>query len=464
MKKIVICFPGVGYHCDKPLLYFGRKIVQEAGYETCIRLSYIYQGENIRGNQKKMQEAFDCLYAQAEQALQEIAFEAYDRIVFLSKSIGTVIACAYAKRHGIPCRQILYTPLEETFAFAPEDAVAFIGANDPWSRLEKVEDLAKKAKIPLYLYEGADHSLECGRVEKDLNTLQDVMEKTRSYLQGSKAGIVACSDPQPQSFQARMPELCEALKEMHRDPILSSVLYEPEDGMLVSAKEKAAALMKMYEDPAITDIFDISGGNMANEILPELDFGKIKKAKATFWGYSDLTTIVNAITAVTGKESVLYQLRNVLYAQKEIQRARLGAYLKGENKELLEFSYSFLQGREMEGEIVGGNIRCFLKLAGTEYMPDLNGKILLLEAYGGSVPQMVTYLAQLKMIGAFEKINGILLGTFTQMQQEQVALDMAELVRRVVGDEMPIAKTEEVGHGTDAKAVVIGRHYVFKKR
>ena len=41
----------------------------------------------------------------------------------------------------------------------------------------------------------------------------------------------------------------------------------------------------------------------------------------------------------------------------------------------------FLQGSKMQGIVVGGNIRCLLKLAGTEYWPDMNGKILLLESF-----------------------------------------------------------------------------------
>ena len=73
----------------------------------------------------------------------------------------------------------------------------------------------------------------------------------------------------------------------------------------------------------------------------------------------------------------------------------------------------------MRGIVVGGNIRCFLKLAGTEYMPELNDKILLLESFGGTVAKMETYLCQLKQIGAFDKVAGIILGTFTEMDREK---------------------------------------------
>jgi len=56
--KAAVFFPGIGYHCDKPLLYYSRKLAQECGYEETIALSYTYDGGNIRGNEEKMQQAF----------------------------------------------------------------------------------------------------------------------------------------------------------------------------------------------------------------------------------------------------------------------------------------------------------------------------------------------------------------------------------------------------------------------
>ena len=67
--KAAVFFPGIGYHCDKPLLYYSRKLAQECGYEETIALSYTYDGGNIRGNEEKMQQAFESLYEQAEKSL-----------------------------------------------------------------------------------------------------------------------------------------------------------------------------------------------------------------------------------------------------------------------------------------------------------------------------------------------------------------------------------------------------------
>lgn len=128
-------------------------------------------------------------------------------------------------------------------------------------------------------------------------------------------------------------------------------------------------------------------------------------------------------------------------------------------QELFQIETEFVQGDSMSGVLVGGNIRCFLKLAGTRFFPPLEGKLLLLEALGGEVPQMVTYLSQLKQLGAFEKVNGVLLGTFSMMEAKGAVPDILELVRWYAGTELPIARTREIGHGMDAKAVRIGAFY-----
>ena len=44
----------------------------------------------------------------------------------------------------------------------PKNAIGFFGMADNWSPSEEVLPLAKELDIPMYLYEGANHSLETG--------------------------------------------------------------------------------------------------------------------------------------------------------------------------------------------------------------------------------------------------------------------------------------------------------------
>lgn len=273
----------------------------------------------------------------------------------------------------------------------------------------------------------------------------------------SKIGIVCCSNGLKPTYKEKLEQLEKTLLSLGLEPVFSDYIYAKENVFGGTAKERAKALMDFYADDTIKGIFDISGGDIANGVLPYLDYDVITKSEKMFWGYSDLTTIINAIYAKTGKPSVLYQIRNLIYDCKEQQIADFQNTVIEQGNALFQFDYEFIQQKEMQGIVVGGNIRCFLKLAGTEFMPDLTDKILLLESYSGTVPKMETYLCQLQQLGAFDKTAGILLGTFTQMEEENCVPDIKTLIQKFAGKDLPIAVTKDIGHGMDAKGIIIGQ-------
>lgn len=277
---------------------------------------------------------------------------------------------------------------------------------------------------------------------------------------GDKIALVCCSDGRGQDRKEETERLVSLLLRIGLEPVLSDYIYERESVFSGSAKERADSLMNFYRDESIKAIFDISGGDIANEILPYLDFSVVGKTDKLFFGYSDLTTIVNAIYAKTGRPSVLWQIRNLLYNFSETQISDFSdTFFEGKDS-LYTFDYYFIRGESMEGTVVGGNIGCLLKLAGTEYFPDMNGKILLLESLSGTVAKLTTYLSHLEQLGVFDKIGGILLGTFTKMEQENALPRMEDLVLRFAED-IPVAKTQFIGHKSNSKAIVIGKKIKF---
>jgi muramoyltetrapeptide carboxypeptidase LdcA involved in peptidoglycan recycling len=283
-----------------------------------------------------------------------------------------------------------------------------------------------------------------------------------------KVGIVCCSNGQKQENKNVIEQLENTLLQIGLTPMFSNCIYEKEGIASGTSKERAECLMGFYRDESIEQIFDISGGDIANGVLPYLDYNIIAQSEKTFWGYSDLTTIINAIYTKTGRSSVLYQVRNLVYenGDKQVQNftntiQSLTTPAANNGHDLFDISYTFVQGNSMQGVVIGGNIRCFLKLAGTEYMPDFSDKILLLESLGGRVPQMETYLSQLQQLGAFNKVSGILLGTFTEMERENCSPNIVELVKQYVREDLPIAVTKDIGHGADSKAIVIGKKLIL---
>ena len=87
---------------------------------------------------------------------------------------------------SIKCRMIFYTPLAQTYSYDVEEGIAFIGTKDPWSDVDEVIHASRKQRIPIYVYEDANHSLETGQVIQDLDILKDVMIKTNNYLSVEK--------------------------------------------------------------------------------------------------------------------------------------------------------------------------------------------------------------------------------------------------------------------------------------
>lgn len=275
--------------------------------------------------------------------------------------------------------------------------------------------------------------------------------------QGDKIGLVGCSNGQPVANLEKVKNLVQILEGMGLEVVCSPYLFQVENVFSGTGKQRAEALMDFYRADEIKAIFDISGGDLANEVLSEINFEVIATHPKPFWGYSDLTTVINAIYTRTQLPSFLYQIRNLVGddAIEQISRFK-NSMLEGQ-KDLFDVSFKFLQGESLSGIVIGGNIRCLLKLAGTPYMPPFKDRILFLESYGGSVAQMVTYLNQLKQMGAFREVKGILLGTFSQMEAEGAQPSIEQLVMDVVDNKnLPIAKTSEVGHGSDAKCLIIG--------
>ncbi len=180
-KKIAVLFPGIGYHTDKPLLYYGKKLAGERGYEI-VEIQYGRLPSGVKGNAEKMREAFMKALRYAAEQLAETHFTEYDEILFISKSVGTAVAAAYAKEHDIKARQVYYTPVAESFEAIGQVGIVFHGTADPWADTKRIKAECKKRNLPLYITENANHSMETGCVEKDLEILSDIMQKTAAYM------------------------------------------------------------------------------------------------------------------------------------------------------------------------------------------------------------------------------------------------------------------------------------------
>ena len=103
--KICVLFPGIGYTTEMPLMYYPGKMMIGQGYEL-VRLKYHELPSGVKGNKEKMKEAFDIALAQSMEQLGDIDWSSYDEVLFIGKSIGTVIASCCGQKLGINIKYV----------------------------------------------------------------------------------------------------------------------------------------------------------------------------------------------------------------------------------------------------------------------------------------------------------------------------------------------------------------------
>ena len=182
-NKLAVVFPGMGYGKDKPLLYYAARQAKELGYE----IRYVdYEGlPPMAGNTRAAKvEWTDRAYAKTEEQLADIDWAGRD-IVFIAKSVGTVIASQYARANGLKPVMILLTPLDETFEFICDGRnFVFTGELDPLFDDTKLGDELMEKVDEEFVYGECDHSMEGGNVDSDLDMLRQVIRDVRYALTG----------------------------------------------------------------------------------------------------------------------------------------------------------------------------------------------------------------------------------------------------------------------------------------
>lgn len=275
---------------------------------------------------------------------------------------------------------------------------------------------------------------------------------------GDTVGLIACSNGLPIESKDKIKQLEETLDSLGLKFVYGNDIYRSKNVYNGTSKEKAEGLIRLFKDNSVKAIFDVSGGELANGVLKYLDFNEISNNRKPFFGYSDLSVLLNPLSTLGGIETYYYQIRNIVGEHKDKQLKLFKEFFFEGDTGLLDFNYTWIKGKELSGEVIGGNIRCFLKLAGTKYMGSFKDKILFLESLGGDVGKITTYLTQYEQLDVFKNIKGIILGCFTEMEEKRYTPTVEEILLDILGDlDIPIIKTDDLGHGSDSKSIAIGK-------
>ena len=235
-------------------------------------------------------------------------------------------------------------------------------------------------------------------------------------------------------------------------------VFEDTLGYGTSPEKRAADINWAFKDDEVKAIMCVKGGEDSNTTLDYIDYEMIKKHSKIICGFSDNTSILNAIHEKTGLVTYHGPTFKSLtswetgYAYKQFIKTFV------ENTESLimgepEDEYTTIQAGQATGELVGGNLSLFTKLVCGKYAVNLQDKILFLEELGfEAAPEMVnSNIYYLKQNGVFDRIAGLWIGNYEHPSK----IGLEKIIINAIGDEykFPIIKSDNFGH-IDKKIII----------
>ncbi len=179
MRRIAVVFPGVGYTKDRPLLYYAGKQAVKCGYELVhVDFSGIEWSKEKLKDKDFLRTVMERCLKITEDSLERFGDMSGDDILFISKSIGTVVATAYERKRSVNAKQICFSPLEMIEGYVRENgAVLFYGNDDPFADHTIIEKIGKEKKLEMHCIEGGNHSLETGDIVTDIDNLKQMISR-----------------------------------------------------------------------------------------------------------------------------------------------------------------------------------------------------------------------------------------------------------------------------------------------
>lgn len=256
------------------------------------------------------------------------------------------------------------------------------------------------------------------------------------------------------------------------------------DDLVVSApkEQRAAELVAMLTDPAVAAVVPPWGGEVAIDLLDQLDWDALAEAEPTWLvGWSDICTVLLPLTLHTGWATLHgWNLADSAYAapdglrhwvdlaaatgevtQTSPGRTRSGWDDYETDPEVAEMtldlptSWSVLGGgdAEMSGVLVGGCLEVLSPMAGTPYgdVPAYGrehadeGLLVYLEACEHGAYDIARQLHGLRLAGWFEHATGVLVGRTPAPDAEKMS--QHEAVADALGMlDIPVVLDADIGH------------------
>ncbi len=233
--------------------------------------------------------------------------------------------------------------------------------------------------------------------------------------------------------------------------------YERENQSAGTHLQKTLALQGLWQRADIAAIWAAGGGNRAMHLLDSINFEAMNRKPKILIGFSDVTALLNAVTAHTNIPTVHGPVFKNLSGYKQLDH--LLDLLAGKKISYPWNKIKVLSPGKAEGPLIGGNLSIFQYLPRTlpgEFWKD---SLLFFEDCGEELSRVDRMLLHLRRSGILKDVRGIIMGQFTDSKDtgRPFGFTLEDIIREHTESlGVPVVMNAPFGHGKELYAFPVG--------
>lgn len=211
--------------------------------------------------------------------------------------------------------------------------------------------------------------------------------------------------------------------------------------------ERFADLRDALLDPAVRAILCSRGGYGVVHNLDSLAALPLADDPKWIIGFSDISAL-HALMASRGIASIHSSMaRQIALGADDPDNAVLLKILRGEMPEYTFAGTPYNHPGRAEGKLLGGNLAVIADLINTPFDIIHPGTILFIEDVSEPIYKIERILYQLRLSGILPKLNGLIIGQFTDYKPDENHTRMEDMIAEMVAPyDYPIAFGAPIGH------------------
>jgi muramoyltetrapeptide carboxypeptidase len=247
--------------------------------------------------------------------------------------------------------------------------------------------------------------------------------------------------------------------------VLGKNIFNQSNHFAGTDEERCQDFQDALDHKNIKAIWSARGGYGSVRILDKLDFTEFKTYPKWVIGYSDITAFHNHIHTL-GVETIHGMMATSLEQNPEEIMKTISSFKKSLFGEALSYTVASssynrtFSSKEIEGQLIGGNLAILTSMLGSESQLNTENKILFIEEIGEYKYSIDRMLQSLKRAGYFTKVKAVIVGNMSLVKKNstQWGSSIEQLILDVVPAEVPVLFDFSAGHEADNRALIFGRN------